>query len=233
LLVGSAGTVNTGAIDPLDALADVATAEGLWFHVDGAYGAPARLTPQGADLLAGIERADSLVLDPHKWLFQPYEIGAVLTPHAGLLQRTFTLDGAYLRDTRGGVVEFRERSPQLTRGARALKLYLSLRTFGLDAFKAAIARGIALAEYAQSLLERDAQWEVVSPATLAVICFRRAGHDDERTDSMVRSAVADGYTAPSTTILDGRTVARLCTINPRTTESDIAGTIERLTRFAR
>ena len=157
VVVGTAGCTSTGSVDPLNDLADVAQREGLWFHVDGAYGAPARLTPQGADLLAGIERADSLVLDPHKWLFQPYEIGAVLTPHAGLLQHAFTLDGAYLRDTKGGVVEFRERGPQLTRGARALKLYLSLRTFGLDAFKAAIARGIALAEYAQTLLERDAR----------------------------------------------------------------------------
>ena len=233
VVIGTAGSTSTGSVDPLNDLADIAHREGLWFHVDGAYGAPARLTPQGANLLAGIERADSLVLDPHKWLFQPYEIGAVLTPHAGLLQHAFTLDGAYLRDTKGGVVEFRERGPQLTRSARALKLYLSLRAFGLDAFKAAIARGIALAEYAQTLLERDDRWEVVSPATLAVVCFRRAGHDDEQTDSLVRRAVADGYAAPSTTVLDGRTVARLCTINPRTTEHDIEGTIERLTMLVR
>jgi aromatic-L-amino-acid decarboxylase len=233
VIVGSAGTTSTGSVDPLNDLADLAQREGLWFHVDGAYGAPARLTPRGKDLLAGIERADSLVLDPHKWLFQPYEIGAVLTPHAGLLEQTYTLDGAYLRDTKGGVVEFRERGPQLTRGSRALKLYLSLRTFGLDAFKAAIAKGIALAEYAETLLAKDEAWEVASPATLAVICFRRRDHSDEQTDAMVRRAVEDGYAAPSTTVLDGRVVARLCTINPRTTERDIEGTIERLTHFAR
>src|SRR4051794_23090653 len=231
-VIGSAGTTSTGSVDPLNDLADLARREGLWFHVDGAYGAPARLTPQGADLLAGIERADSLVLDPHKWLFQPYEIGAVLTPHAGLLQHAFTLDGAYLRDTQGGVVEFRERGPQLTRGSRALKLYLSLRTFGLDAFKAAIAKGIALAEHAEALLEADPEWEVVSPAKLAVVCFRRRGHSDEQTDAMVRRAIEDGYTAPSTTLLHGRSVARLCTINPRTTERDIEGTLERMARFA-
>ena len=115
LLVGTAGTTSTGSVDPLRDLADQARQEGLWFHVDGAYGAPARLTRRGEELLAGIERADSLVLDPHKWLFQPYEIGCVLVNHPGLLQHTFTLDGAYLRDTANDHVQLRERGPQLTR----------------------------------------------------------------------------------------------------------------------
>ena len=232
VVIGTAGTTSTGSVDPLNDLADLAHREGLWFHVDGAYGAPARLTPRGADLLAGIERADSLVIDPHKWLFQPYEIGAVLVRQKDLLRHAFALDGAYLRDTKTDFVEFRERGPQLTRGARALKLYLSLRTFGLDAFRAAIARCVALAEHAEAILEKDPAWEVVSPATLAIICFRRTGHSDEQTDAMVRRTVEDGYTAPSTTVLDGRSVARLCTINPRTTERDIETTIERLARFA-
>jgi glutamate/tyrosine decarboxylase-like PLP-dependent enzyme len=227
-VLATAGTTSTGAIDPLTELADLCAEAGLWFHVDGAYGAPARLVREGRELLAGIERADSLVLDPHKWLFQPYEIGAVLLREPGLLARAFTLDGAYLRDTRGGAVEFRERGPQLTRGSRALKLWLSLRVFGLDAFRAAIARGIALAEHAEALLRERDGWDVVAPARLAIVCFRRAGHSDEETDAMVRALVADGYAAPSTTVLNGRTVARLCTINPRTTEADIRGTIERL-----
>jgi glutamate/tyrosine decarboxylase-like PLP-dependent enzyme len=227
-VLATAGTTSTGAIDPLTELADLCAEAGLWFHVDGAYGAPARLVPEGRELLAGIERADSLVLDPHKWLFQPYEIGAVLLREPGLLARAFTLDGAYLRDTRGGAVEFRERGPQLTRGSRALKLWLSLRVFGLDAFRAAIARGIALAEHAEALLRERDGWDVVAPARLAIVCFRRAGHSGEETDAMVRALVADGYAAPSTTVLNGRTVARLCTINPRTTEADIRGTIERL-----
>jgi aromatic-L-amino-acid/L-tryptophan decarboxylase len=231
-VIGTAGCTSTGSVDPLNDLADLAQREGLWFHVDGAYGAPARLTPAGADLLAGIERADSLVVDPHKWLFQPYEIGAVLVRHAGVLERTFTIDGAYLRDAKTDFVELRERGPQLTRGARALKLYLSIRTFGLDAFKRAIAHTVALAEHAEAILEADPAGEVVSPATLAVICFRRTGHSDEQTDEMVRRTVEDGYTAPSTTVLDGRSVARLCTINPRTTNEDIERTLERLAQFA-
>jgi glutamate/tyrosine decarboxylase-like PLP-dependent enzyme len=233
VVVGTAGTTSTGSVDPLADLAELAEREGLWLHVDGAYGAPARLTPSGRYLLNGIERADSLVLDPHKWLFQPYEIGAVLVRHAGLLEQAFSLDGAYLRDTKGGVVEFRERGPQLTRSARALKLWLSLRVFGLDAFKAAIATGIELAEYAEHVLRERDGWEVVAPATLAIVCFRRTCADDDQTDAMVRATVADGFAAPSTTILDGRAVVRLCTLNPRTTKRDIEATIERLERFAR
>jgi glutamate/tyrosine decarboxylase-like PLP-dependent enzyme len=226
LVVGTAGTTSTGAVDPLADLAALCAREGLWFHVDGAYGAPTRLVDP--DRLTGIERADSLVLDPHKWLFQPYEIGAVLVREPGLLARTFAIDGVYLRDTRGGVVEFRERGLQVTRGSRALKLWLSLNVYGLDAFRAAIARGIALAEYAEAQLRERPGWEVVSPAQLGIVCFKRAGHDDAQTDRMVAGVVAGGYAAPSTTVLDGRTVARLCTINPRTTEADVLGTIERL-----
>ena len=156
----------------------------------------------------------------------------VREPHA--LEHTFALDGAYLRDTAGGVVEFRDRGPQLTRSARALKLYLSLKVFGLDAFKQAIAaRDRARRVRRGSSCASDDGWEVVSPATLGIVCFRRTGASDEQTDAMVRAAVADGYAAPSTTVLDGRSVARLCTINPRTTNEDIERTLERLLRLSR
>jgi glutamate/tyrosine decarboxylase-like PLP-dependent enzyme len=228
-IVATAGTTSTGAIDPLDQLAGLARDQELWFHVDGAYGAPSRLVDP--EPLHGIERADSLVLDPHKWLFQPYECGCVLVREPGLLERAFSLDGAYLRDTTGTEVQFRDRSPQLTRGSRALKLWLSLRVFGLDAFKAAIARGIALAELAEAHLRERGGWEVVTPAQLAIVTFRREG-PDELTDRIVAAAVAEGFTAPSTTVIAGRPVARLCTINPRTTDEDIRATIERLERLA-
>lgn len=227
LLVGTAGTTSTGSVDPLHDLADQARLQDLWFHVDGAYGAPARLTSSGEELLAGVERADSLVLDPHKWLFQPYEIGCVLVSHRGLLRHTFTLDGAYLRDTTTDHVQFRERGPQLTRSSRALKLWLSLTTFGLDAFRVAIARGIELAEHAERTL-RTTGWEVTSPASLGVVTFRRPGATDAETDALVRRMTESGFAAPSTTVLGGRTVARLCTINPRTTEHEIEETIARL-----
>ncbi len=238
VLFATAGTTSTGAIDPLPELAALARRERLWLHVDGAYGAPARLTEPGRAVLAGIELADSLVLDPHKWLFQPYEVGCVLMREPGLLERAFGLDGAYLRDTASDEVQFRNRGLQLTRSSRALKLWLSLRVFGLDAFRAAIARGIELAELAEAELRARDGWEVVTPAQLAIVCFRRTvvGLDDAATDAlndrMVVATVAEGFTAPSTTLIDGRPVVRLCTINPRTTDDDIRATIDRLEAHA-
>jgi glutamate/tyrosine decarboxylase-like PLP-dependent enzyme len=226
-LVATAGTTSTGSVDPLDELADVCAEHGLWLHVDGAYGAPAVLWPATRPLLAGLERADSLVLDPHKWLFQPYEIGCLLVREPDLLERTFALEGAYLRDVMDGEVNFRNRSVQLTRGARALKLWLSMRVFGLAAFRAAVGRGVALAEHAEEVLRSQAGWEVVTPAQLAIVCFRREG-DDARQSRIVEAMARDGFALPSTTTLDGRVVLRLCTINPRTTDEDVERTIERM-----
>jgi glutamate/tyrosine decarboxylase-like PLP-dependent enzyme len=226
-VAATAGTTSTGAVDPLDELADVCAEHGLWLHVDGAYGAPAVLSPACQPLLAGLGRADSLVLDPHKWLFQPYEIGCLLVREPGLLERTFALDGVYLRDTLGGEVNFRDRSLQLTRGARALKLWLSIRVFGLAAFREAIGHGIALAEHAEAVLRARPGWEVVTPAQLAIVCFRRSG-DDALQSRIVAAMVRDGFAAPSTTEVGGRVVLRLCTINPRTTFEDVERTIERM-----
>jgi aromatic-L-amino-acid/L-tryptophan decarboxylase len=226
-VVGNAGATNTGAVDPLAELAELCSEQGLWFHIDGAYGAAAVLVPSGRELLAGIERADSLVIDPHKWLFQPYEAGAVLVRSPGLLEQTFGLSGEYLRDTFGGAVNFRDRGIQLTRGTRALKLWLSLNVFGLDAFRSAVAHGIALAEHAEAVLRSRPGWEVVTPASLGIVCFARVGRDD----SAISAALVDeGWAAPSTTVLRGATVLRLCTINPRTTFEEIEETIERMER---
>ncbi|MEO8690033.1 MAG: aminotransferase class V-fold PLP-dependent enzyme [Solirubrobacteraceae bacterium] len=228
-LVANAGTTNTGAVDPLDELADLCVREKLWFHVDGAYGASAALCPAGQEALAGMGRADSLTIDPHKWLFQPYEAGALLIREPGLLERTFTMSGEYLRDTFVEEVNFRDRGIQLTRGVRALKLWLSVQVFGLDAFRSAIAHGIALAEHAEAVLRSRPGWEIVTPAQLGIVCFARA----EGNESAISAAtVADGYAAPSTTVLRGQTVLRLCTINPRTTFQEIEATIERMESFA-
>jgi aromatic-L-amino-acid/L-tryptophan decarboxylase len=222
-VVATAGTTSTGAVDPLAELAEVCREHDLWLHVDGAYGAPAVLC--GA--LTGLEHADSLVLDPHKWLFQPYEIGCVLVREPGLLERTFGLQFAALRDTVGGEVNFRDRSVQLTRTSRALKLWLSLRVFGLAAFREAVAHGIALAEHAEATLRARPGWEVVSPAQLAIVCFRRDG-DDALQTAIAAAMVRDGYAVPSTTEVAGRVALRMCTINPRTTFEDVERTIERM-----
>jgi aromatic-L-amino-acid decarboxylase len=228
-VMATAGTTSTGAVDPLRELADICREHGLWLHVDGAYGAPAVLTARGRAALDGLELADSLVLDPHKWLFQPYEIGCLMVREPGVLERAFSLDGPYLRDTAGGAVDFRNRGLQLTRGGRALKLYLSLRVFGLDAFRAAIDRGIDLAEHAEATLRARDGWEIASPAQLGVVTFRRDG-DDARQTAIAAATVRDGYAAPSTTVVGGRVVLRLCTINPRTTFEEIEETIRRMER---
>jgi aromatic-L-amino-acid/L-tryptophan decarboxylase len=227
-LVANAGTTSTGAVDPLHELADLCAEHGVWLHVDGAYGAPAVLC--GA--IEGLERADSLVLDPHKWLFQPYECGCVLVRESGLLERTFALSAAVLRDTLGSEVNFRDRSVQLSRTSRALKLWLSLRVFGLAAFREAIAHGIALAEHAESTLRARPGWDVVSPAQLAIVCFRRDGDDAHQT-AVAEAMVRDGFAAPSTTEVGGRVALRLCTINPRTTFEDIERTIDRMEAVSR
>jgi glutamate/tyrosine decarboxylase-like PLP-dependent enzyme len=237
-IVATAGTTNTGSVDELGAIADVAQAEGLWLHVDGAYGAPAVLTDHGRAALAGLDRADSLVLDPHKWLFQNAEIGCVLVRRPGALARAFAMSPEYLRDVLAGEVDFRDRGPQLTRGTRALKLWLSLQAFGLDAFRAAIARGIALAERAQQRIEEAGGLELVTPAQLGIVTFRevRDGETGEQLDArnhdLSERVVADGFAAPSTTVLRGRTVLRLCTLNPRTTDEDIDRTVARIAELA-
>ena len=228
-VVATAGTTNCGTVDPLEELADLCEREGLWFHVDGAYGAAAALCAPGRAALAGIGRADSLTIDPHKWLFQPYEAGAVLIREPGLLERTFSLSGEYLRDTFGGEVNFRDRGMQLTRGVRALKLWLS--RAGVRARRVP-RRGRA--RYRAGRARRGV------PAGAPGLGDRHAGAARDRLlrprgRRRVRisaATVRDGYAAPSTTVLRGRTVLRLCTINPRTTFEEIEETIERMERFA-
>src|SRR4051794_21316851 len=230
-VIATAGTTNTGAVDPLGALGDLCAAEGLWLHVDGAYGAPAALTASGRALLGGLDRADSLSLDPHKWLFQPYEIGCLLVREPGALQRTFHMAPEYLRDVFAGEVNFRDRGPQLTRTSRAIKLWLTVKAFGVGALRAGIDRGIGLAERAQAALEATPGWEIVTPASLAIVTFARSGGDAVNA-ALAERAVADGYAAPSSTVLRGRTVLRLCTINPRTTDEEIDATVARLTELS-
>ena len=222
-VVATAGTTNTGAVDPLHELADL----GAWLHVDGAYGAPAAL----AGAVQGLEHADSLVLDPHKWLFQPYEAGCALVRSPGALERTFSMLPEYLRDVAasGPEVAFRDRGPQLSRGSRALKLWLSVQAFGLNAFRDAIRRSIELAELAQRAVEATENLEVVTPAQLGIVTFAPQGADAA---DLADRMVAEGFAAPSSTVLRGRTVLRLCTINPRTSDEDVERTVQRLSQLA-
>ncbi|MET0884499.1 MAG: aminotransferase class I/II-fold pyridoxal phosphate-dependent enzyme [Acidimicrobiales bacterium] len=230
IVVATAGTTNTGAVDPLPELADLCAAEGLWLHVDGAYGAPAALAPSGRSVLAGLERADSVVLDPHKWLFQPYDIGVLLVRRPGALERAFTMNPEYLADIVADTdeVDLRSRSLELSRRARALKLWLTFRTYGSERIGQAIERGIASAEHVASVLAADPAWEIVTPAQLGIVTFARVGASDAQHVRAAADLTEDGFAAVSTTTLRGRAVLRLCTINPRTTEADLDETLTRL-----
>lgn len=249
-VIANAGTTSTGAVDPLPALADLCRETGLWLHADGAYGAAAVLCDAGRARLDGLGRVDSLSLDPHKWLFQPYEIGCVLVRDRRLLRETFHILPEYLKDLyrvdpevnstwrNSELINFCDYGVQLTRGFRALKLWMSLKVFGLDAFRRAVGRGIALAELAEAAVRRLPHWEVVTPAQLAVVTFRyvpagmSAAEVDTLNQRLVEAMIADGFAMISSTVLRGRTVLRMCPINPRTTDADVEETVRRLDRFA-
>jgi glutamate/tyrosine decarboxylase-like PLP-dependent enzyme len=209
--------------------------EGLWLHVDGAYGAAAVIAQRGRELLAGLELADSLSLDPHKWLFQPYEIGCVLVRDREHLRNTFQILPEYLKDTQQHSDEFNftDHGIQLTRNFRALKLWMSIKVFGLAAFRAAIERGFALGEFTEACLRNMPGWEIVTPAQMGIVCFRYSALDDAAHLRLVQVLLEDGYALITSTILRGRTVLRTCTINPRTTEAEIQVALEKLDSFAR
>ena len=174
-VIANAGTTSTGAIDPLREIAEFCRAEHLWMHVDGAYGAAAVICERGRRLLDGIELADSLSFDPHKWLFQPIECGCVLLRDAALMKATYRIMPEYLADVHRNVAEVNpcDYGIQLTRGFRALKVWMSVQYFGMDAFRAAVERGFELAEVAERKLRSMTGWEVVTPAQLGVVCFRQ------------------------------------------------------------
>jgi aromatic-L-amino-acid/L-tryptophan decarboxylase len=234
-VIASAGTTNTGAIDPLRELSRLCKDQGLWLHVDGAYGAAAVICDRGRELLAGLELADSLSLDPHKWLFQPFEIGCVLVRDVVQLRDTFLILPEYLKDTHQYSAEFNftDHGLQLTRGFRALKLWMSIKVFGMAAFRAAVERGFALAEFTEARLRKMPGWEIVTPAQMGIVCFRYAGADDAAHLRLVQTFLRDGFALITSTVLLGRTVLRTCTINPRTTEADIEETLNRLDSLAR
>ncbi len=234
-LCASAGSTNTGAVDPLAGLADVCAAEGLWLHVDAAYGGFATLTAQGRAVLAGLERADSVTLDPHKWLFQPMECGCVLIRDGAWLERTFAIHPDYLDGDAvqgAGEVNFADRGLQLSRGFRALKVWVSVQTFGLAAFRACIQRNLELAEYAEALIRSHPGLTLMAPATLGIVCFRREwpGCDEaetERRGTTLAGELERGGTAlVSATRLAGQHAIRLCILNPTSSAEHVRRVIE-------
>jgi glutamate/tyrosine decarboxylase-like PLP-dependent enzyme len=228
IVVANGGATSTGAVDPLDELADVCAEHGAWLHVDAAYGGFAVLTERGAAALAGLERADSITLDPHKWLYQPYECGALLVRDGDELTRAFAIASDYLRDatTGGDEVNFSDRGLQLTRVSRAFKVWLSLRTFGLGAFRAAIDRCLDLAAHAGELVRASPTLELATPPALGIVCFHRTDLAEDDVDGLVAALERSGRGLVSTTRVDGERVLRMCILNHTTTEADVAEVIE-------
>ncbi|ATO26721.1 2,4-diaminobutyrate decarboxylase [Bacillus atrophaeus] len=230
-IIANAGTTNCGAVDSLNELADLCNDEDVWLHADGSYGAPAILSEKGSALLQGIHRADSLTLDPHKWLFQPYDVGCVLIRNSQYLSKTFRMMPEYIKDSETNVegeINFGECGIELSRRFRALKVWLSFKVFGAAAFRQAIDHGIMLAEQVEAFLEKAKDWEVVTPAQLGIITFRYIPSELASTDTineinkkLVKEITQRGFAMLSTTELKEKVVIRLCSINPRMTTEEM------------
>jgi len=226
LIVGTAGTVDTGAIDPLDRLADVAHTEDIWFHVDGAFGALAALSPPLKPLVKGLERADSIAFDFHKWLHAPYDAGFFLVRDPEAHKRAFAANAAYLtRAPRGlaaGDTWPCDLGPDLSRGFRALKAWMTIETFGAKKLGQCIEQTCRMAKRLKTWIERSDNFFMRAPVALNIVCFGVKGDDD---GSLAREIVMElherGEAAPSLTILDGVPAIRAAIINHRTHEEDI------------
>ena len=230
-VVGNAGTVGTGAIDPLNDLADVARRHELWFHVDGAFGAIAAFSETHRLLVSGIERADSLAFDFHKWLSQPYDAGCVLVANGDALEDTFRFDTTYTAPIPGSLTDspvvFGNRGPELSRALRGLPMWLSLKAHGARRFGEMVDKNIAQARYLEELIRADPRLELLATGPLSVVNFRFRG--TRRRSAKVLNAlnaqlVAEiqkrGIAIPSSYSIDGKNSIRVCNLNHRSTRSD-------------
>ena len=235
-VVGSAGTVNTGVVDPLAELADVAAEFDLWFHVDGAYGAPGSLDERKKHLFAGLERADSVSLDPHKWLYVPVDAGCLLFHDANAARAPFSAEDADYIKTHGYADEeafaFWDYGVELSRRFRALKVWMTLQYYGSRRIAAAISEDIALAAYLGELVSNADDFELLAPVELSICCFRyvpRSGMSDEELDRVnerVMELVQKGGRAYlSNATVNGKFALRACITNFRTTKADIEETV--------
>ena len=238
LVVGSAGTVDAGAIDELDAIAALCREEGLWFHIDGAYGALGMLSPVVAPRLKGITQADSIAFDFHKWGQVPYDAGFLLVRDGRQHYETFASPAAYLRrETRGlsaGSPWPCDFGPDLSRGFRALKTWFTLKVLGGQAIGASITRSCALAAYLQTRVEAEPALELLAGAQLNIVCFRYRASDPDRVNAAIVADVQEsGIAAPSTTSIDGKLAIRAALFNHRTQTRDIDALLDAILRFGK
>jgi aromatic-L-amino-acid/L-tryptophan decarboxylase len=245
IVVGNAGTVNTGAIDPLDELADFCRREGLWFHADGAYGALASMVPGLRPLFSGLERADSLAADPHKWLYVPYEAGATFVREPGRLAATFRKFPEYLASDPEspfpGPAWYAERGIELSRGFKALKVWMGIKTHGRRAYVAQIENDVRLARFLSDEVDRRGDLERLAEPVLSIANFRYrpAGRNlpDEDLDRVnrriIHRLVGDGSFFLAPTILKGRTALRVSITNFRTREDDLVALLDEVERVGK
>ena len=238
VVVANAGTTNTGAIDPLTEIADICRQTGLWFHVDAAYGGFAAISSNGNQLLAGMDRANSVTLDPHKWLYCPIGTGCILIREQATLNRAFATDGHYLKDIPLDEVNFFDRGPELSRPARVLAVWMVLRSHGVDELAHQINEDLRLAQLAATLLKEDNRFEVLEPQ-LSIVAFRHRPVESEsemdraaRDSALVEATLADGELMISSTLLNGVNTLRLVVMNHRTGEDDIIRSVKRIRHFA-
>jgi len=237
-VVATVGSTSTGAVDPLVQVRAVTKQRGIWLHGDGAFGAAATLDERTAGLLEGLGGLDSLALDPHKWWFQPFETGVLLVSDPNALTHTFRTVPAYLASLdRGqpGEVSYYDHGFQVSRSFRALKLWMSMQTFGVPEFRRAVSAGLDRSERFAAWVNADAEWESVTGPPLAVLTFRHVGTPQMTADDVDRLNAEIAHQVwhehgigIATTVVDGRTVLRVCTINPRATEGDDAAVVSAL-----
>ena len=240
-VIGTAGTTNTGSIDPLKEIGGICHKYGIWYHVDAAFGGSALLSPTYKHLLDGIEEADSISWDAHKWLFQTYGCAAILCKDVNYLYKSFHVSPEYLKDIDGGeyTTNNYDLGIELTRPARGIKLWLTLQVLGTELMGSAIDQGFKLADLVQENISSKPNWEIVSYAQLAMVNFRYAPKDltKEQIDSLneqVSQRICDsGFAVLFTTILHGKTVIRFCGIHPETTKEDIETTCNLLDKYAK
>ncbi|HEX2111089.1 MAG TPA: aminotransferase class V-fold PLP-dependent enzyme [Gaiellaceae bacterium] len=228
-VVATVGTTSTTSVDPVPEIADACERAGVWLHVDAAYAGSAAVCHEHRWALAGVDRADSLVVNPHKWLFTPVDCSALFTRRPEEFRRAFSLVPEYLRTSDAEVTNLMDYGPALGRRFRALKLWAVIRCYGREGLQALVREHVRLARLFASWIEAEPGWEIVAPYPFSVVCFRRAGSDEEN-ERLMERANASGQIYLSHTKLDGRFVLRLAVGNVRTTEADVARAWEILRR---
>jgi glutamate/tyrosine decarboxylase-like PLP-dependent enzyme len=240
-VVGTAGTINTGSVDDLDGIADIAARDGLWFHVDGAFGAMAALSPETRGLVSGLARADSLAFDFHKWMYVPYEAGCVIVRDASAHQASLSVQAAYLdplsRGTGAQPDSTNLRSPQLSRGFKALKVWMTLKEHGFEKFGRLVAQNVRQAAYLGSLVEAEPSLQLMAPVALNVVPFRFVvpGVDpvvlDEVNQEVLMRVQEQGIAVPSSTRVTGRFALRVCICNHRSRREDFELLVREVVRI--